>query len=55
MEKHFDELVDYAFTARLEDDLDAIARNEVRKEKLAARTSTSATATAPVPSRTCSA
>ena len=33
MEKHFDELVDYAFTARLEDDLDAIARTEVRKEK----------------------
>jgi DNA topoisomerase-1 len=32
MEQHFDELVDYAFTARLEDDLDAIARNEVRKE-----------------------
>jgi DNA topoisomerase I len=32
MEHHFDELVDYAFTARLEDDLDAIARNEVRKE-----------------------
>ena len=28
MEKHFDELVDYAFTARIEDDLDAIARNE---------------------------
>ncbi|MGD9701682.1 MAG: type I DNA topoisomerase [Acidimicrobiia bacterium] len=33
MEKHFDELVDYAFTARLEDDLDAIARNEVPKEQ----------------------
>ena len=32
MERHFDELVDYAFTARLEDDLDAIARNEVGKE-----------------------
>ncbi len=32
MERHFDELVDYAFTARIEDDLDAIARNEVRKE-----------------------
>ena len=28
LEKHFDELVDYAFTARIEDDLDAIARNE---------------------------
>ena len=33
MEKHFDELVDYKFTARLEQDLDAIARTEVRKEK----------------------
>ena len=32
LERHFDGLVDYAFTARLEDDLDAIARNEVRKE-----------------------
>ena len=30
MEKHFDELVDYAFTARIEEDLDAIARNERR-------------------------
>ncbi len=32
MEKHFDELVDYAFTARLESDLDSIARNEKRKD-----------------------
>ena len=32
LEKHFDELVDYAFTARMEDDLDAIARNEMAKE-----------------------
>ena len=32
LEKHFDELVDYAFTARMEDDLDAIARNEKGKE-----------------------
>ncbi len=31
MERHFDELVDYAFTARLEDDLDSIARNETKK------------------------
>ena len=31
MEQHFDELVDYAFTARMEDDLDAIARNEMGK------------------------
>ena len=28
LEQHFDELVDYAFTARVEDDLDAIARGE---------------------------
>jgi DNA topoisomerase-1 len=33
MEKHFDELVDYAFTARIEEDLDAIARNERQKER----------------------
>ncbi len=32
LEKHFDTLVDYAFTARMEDDLDAIARNEKGKE-----------------------
>jgi DNA topoisomerase-1 len=32
LEQHFDELVDYAFTARLEDDLDAIARHERQKE-----------------------
>ena len=31
LEKHFDELVDYAFTARIEEDLDAIARNEQQK------------------------
>jgi DNA topoisomerase-1 len=31
LERHFDELVDYAFTARLEDDLDAIARHEQQK------------------------
>jgi DNA topoisomerase-1 len=33
LERHFDDLVDYEFTARLEDDLDAIARNEVGKEQ----------------------
>jgi DNA topoisomerase I len=33
LERHFDELVDYEFTARLEDDLDAIARDEVGKEQ----------------------
>jgi len=32
MERHFDELVDYAFTARVEADLDAIARREMDKE-----------------------
>ena len=32
LERHFDTLVDYAFTARVEDDLDAIARNEMGKE-----------------------
>jgi DNA topoisomerase-1 len=32
MEAHFNGLVDYAFTAHLEDDLDAIARNEKGKE-----------------------
>ena len=31
LERHFETLVDYAFTARMEDDLDAIARNEVAK------------------------
>jgi DNA topoisomerase I len=31
MEKHFDELVDYAFTARIEEDLDSIARHERQK------------------------
>jgi DNA topoisomerase I len=32
MEKHFDELVDYEFTARIEEDLDSIARNETQKQ-----------------------
>jgi DNA topoisomerase-1 len=32
MEKHFDNLVDYAFTARVEEDLDSIARNERQKQ-----------------------
>ena len=32
MEKHFAGLVDYAFTARIEEDLDAIARNERQKQ-----------------------
>ncbi len=32
MEKHFDKLVDYAFTARIEEDLDSIARNELQKQ-----------------------
>lgn len=33
LERHFDRLVDYAFTARVEEDLDAVARNEQRKEQ----------------------
>ncbi len=32
MEKHFGGLVDYAFTARVEEDLDSIARNERQKQ-----------------------
>ena len=32
MEKHFDDLVDYDFTARIEEDLDSIARNERQKQ-----------------------
>jgi DNA topoisomerase-1 len=32
MEKHFGELVDYAFTATIEEDLDSIARKERQKE-----------------------
>ena len=45
LERHFETLVDYAFTARMEDDLDAIARNELAKTRVAARASTSATET----------
>jgi DNA topoisomerase-1 len=33
LEQHFDELVDYAFTARVETDLDAIANGEEQKDK----------------------
>ena len=33
LERHFDTLVDYEFTARMDDDLDAIARAELGKEK----------------------
>ncbi len=33
LEQHFDDLVDYAFTARVEEDLDAIARKEQDKEQ----------------------
>jgi DNA topoisomerase I len=32
MENHFGDLVDYAFTARIDEDLDAIARNERQKQ-----------------------
>ncbi|HTN81241.1 MAG TPA: type I DNA topoisomerase [Acidimicrobiales bacterium] len=37
LERHFESLVDYAFTARMEDDLDAIARNEIAKAEWLAR------------------
>jgi DNA topoisomerase-1 len=33
MEHHFDELVDYDFTARIDDDLDAIANGDTQKEQ----------------------
>jgi DNA topoisomerase-1 len=33
LEQHFDELVDYAFTARVETDLDAIANGEAQKDE----------------------
>src|SRR5690606_37938964 len=33
LEQHFDELVDYAFTARVETDLDAIAAGQRRKDE----------------------
>jgi DNA topoisomerase-1 len=33
LEQHFDELVDYAFTARVETDLDAIASGEAQKDQ----------------------
>ena len=33
LEQHFDELVDYAFTAKVETDLDAIAAGEQRKDE----------------------
>ncbi|MEO7397912.1 MAG: type I DNA topoisomerase [Ilumatobacteraceae bacterium] len=33
LEKHFEGLVDYAFTARIEEDLDAIARSEQLKDE----------------------
>jgi len=32
MEQHFEDLVDYKFTARIDEDLDAIARNELSKQ-----------------------
>ena len=36
LEQHFDDLVDYAFTARIEDDLDAIAPQRAQQGALAA-------------------
>ena len=45
LEQHFGKLVDYGFTARMEDDLDEIAAGERAARAVAARVSTSATAT----------
>ena len=49
LEQHFDDLVDYEFTARIEDDLDAIAAGDQPEGPVAARRSTSATTTAARP------
>ena len=46
MEQHFDDLVDYDFTAKIEDDLDAIAAGQRQKEQWLRR-STSATTRCP--------
>ena len=46
LEQHFPDLVDYAFTARMEDDLDEIAGGTPSSGPVAAAGSTSATATA---------
>ncbi len=35
LERHFETLVDYAFTARMEDDLDAIAAQRAREDRVA--------------------
>ena len=44
LEQHFGQLVDYQFTARMEDDLDRIAVRRRGADRLAPRASTSATA-----------
>ena len=49
LEQHFDELVDYAFTGAIEEDLDAIARNERQKKDEWLSASTSATRTTTLP------
>ena len=36
LEQHFEQLVDYEFTAHLEDDLDRIASGQEERERLAA-------------------
>ena len=46
LEGHFEQLVDFDFTARMEDDLDRIAAGDEERVAVAARGSTSATATA---------
>ena len=45
LEQHFDDLVDYDFTAQIEDDLDAIAAGEPARRTSGSRRSTSATTT----------
>ena len=51
LEQHFADLVDYAFTARMEDDLDEIAGGHERARAVAATSSTSATADGQRPAR----
>ena len=49
LEEHFPDLVDYAFTARMEDDLDDIANGDARAGAVARAASTSGRPTATVP------
>ena len=48
LERHFEQLVDFDFTARMEDDLDRIAAGERGARRVARRASTSATGATPV-------